>query len=88
MPSNHKLVEFPLGDRFVQPAAPDALFEGEITAVDDSVLLLLPETLTTDPRWRSLADTGLVQARWQGDDLVIRGISQRDLLRSFDLDEG
>lgn len=88
LPSNHKLVEFPLGDRFVQPAAPDALFEGEITAVDDSVLLLLPETLTTDPRWRSLADTGLVQARWQGDDLVIRGISQRDLLRSFDLDEG
>lgn len=87
LPSNHKLVEFPLGDRFVQPAAPDLVFEGEITAVDDSVLLLLSESLTADPRWRSLADTGLVQARWQGDELVIRGLSQRDLLRSFDADD-
>ncbi len=84
LPSVGKRVEFPIGDRFLQPAAPDPLFEGEITAVDDSVLLLLPDSLTTDPRWRTLADTGLVQARWQGDELVIKGLTQRDLLRQVE----
>lgn len=83
LPSVGKGVEFPIGDRFLQPAAPDPLFEGEITAVDDHVLLLLPDRFTADPRWRTLADTGLIQARWQGDDLVIKGLSQRDLGRLF-----
>ncbi|WP_017297737.1 MBL fold metallo-hydrolase [Nodosilinea nodulosa] len=82
LPSTGHEVEFPIGDRFIQPAAPDPVFEGEITQVDDSVLLLLPEDLTTDPRWTALSDTGLVQARWQGSDLVIKGLSQRDLLRT------
>ncbi|MGF1568815.1 MAG: MBL fold metallo-hydrolase [Nodosilinea sp.] len=82
LPSAGKRVEFPIGDRFIQPAAPEPVFEGEITEVDDSVLLLLPEALTADPRWRSLADTGIVQARWQGGDLVIKGVSPRELLRA------
>jgi Cft2 family RNA processing exonuclease len=82
LPSAGKEVEFPIGDRFVQPAAPELVVEGEITQVDDSVLLLLPADLTVDPRWTALADTGLVQARWQGNDLVIKGLSQQDLLRT------
>lgn len=82
LPSAGKEVEFPIGDRFIQPAAPDPVFEGEITQVDDSVLLLLPEDLTIDPRWTALSDTGLVQARWQGNDLVIKGLTQRELLRT------
>ncbi|TVQ11891.1 MAG: MBL fold metallo-hydrolase [Leptolyngbya sp. DLM2.Bin27] len=82
LPSTGHEVEFPIGDRFIQPAAPEPIFEGEITQVDDSVLLLLPEALTADSRWGSLADTGLVQARWQGNDLVIKGLNQRDLLRT------
>ncbi|MEB3288788.1 MAG: MBL fold metallo-hydrolase [Leptolyngbya sp.] len=81
LPSVGKGVDFPIGDRFLQPAAPDPLFEGEITVADDSVLLRLPDGLTADPRWRTLADTGLIQARWQGDNLVIQGLSQRDLWR-------
>lgn len=84
LPSVGKQVDFPIGDHFLQPAAPDPLFEGEITAVDDSVLLLLSDRLTADPRWRTLADTGLVQARWQGDELVIKGLTQRDLLRQVE----
>lgn len=83
LPSVGNEVEFPIGDRFIQPAAPETTFEGEITELDDSVLLLLPEALTTDPRWTELADTGLVQARWQGSDLVIKGLNQRDLLRTI-----
>ncbi len=82
LPSAGNEVEFPIGDRFIQPAAPEPIFEGEITEVDDSVLLLLPEALTTDPRWAALADTGLVQARWQGSELVIKGLTQRDLMRT------
>ncbi len=81
LPSVGNLLEFPIGDRFVQPAAPEQVFEGEITEVDDSVLLLLPDSLTDDPRWRNFSDTGIVQVRWQGDDLVLKGVSQRELLR-------
>lgn len=82
LPSAGNRVEFPIGDRFIQPAAPELVVEGEITQVDDSVLLLLPEALTADPRWVALADTGLVQARWQGSELVIKGLNQRDLMRA------
>jgi hypothetical protein len=39
----------------------------------------LDDTITQDPRWYSFADTGLIEARWQGDELVLRGISQREL---------
>lgn len=84
LPSVGKRVEFPIGDHFLQPAAPDPLFEGEIATEAEGVLLRLPDSLTADPRWRTLADTGLVQARWQGDDLVIRGITQRDLRRQLE----
>jgi Cft2 family RNA processing exonuclease len=86
LPSVGKELEFAIGDRFLQPAAPEPVFEGEITEVDDSVLLLLPEDLTADPRWAALADTGLVQARWQGNELVIRGLNPRDLLRTVTAD--
>lgn len=82
LPSVGNLLEFPIGDRFIQPAAPEQMFEGEIAEVDDSVLLLLPDTLTDDPRWREFSDTGIVQVRWQGDDLVLKGVSQRELLRA------
>lgn len=88
LPSVGNWVDFPIGDRFLQPAAPEPLFEGEITQVDDSILMLLSEDLATDPRWRAFADTGLVQARWQGDDLVIKSVSQQDLLRSVGGKEG
>jgi Cft2 family RNA processing exonuclease len=81
LPSVGKRVEFPIGDRFLQPAAPESVVEGEITQVDDSILLLLPDSLTHDPRWQHLADTGIVQARWQGEELVLKGISQRELMR-------
>jgi len=84
LPSVGNRLEFPIGDRFLQPAAPEQVFEGEITEVDDSVLLLLPDALTDDPRWRGFADTGIVQVRWQGEDLVLRGVSQRELLRTVE----
>ncbi|MBZ8183026.1 MBL fold metallo-hydrolase [Oscillatoria salina] len=75
------LVELPIGDNFIQPAAPlETHYEGELNELADGVKINLPDSLTTDPRWNNFADTGLVEARWQGEELVLRGLSQRELL--------
>jgi Cft2 family RNA processing exonuclease len=55
-------------------------YEGELAEVDSAVVLTLPAEITADSRWLHFADTGLVEARWQGESLIIRGISQRELL--------
>jgi Cft2 family RNA processing exonuclease len=57
-------------------------YEGELSELDSTVMLTLPAEITDDPRWLNFADTGLVEARWQGDNLVIRGIAQRELLNA------
>jgi hypothetical protein len=44
-------------------------------------MLTLPTSLESDPRWSQLADTGIVEASWQGDQLVIRGLNSRELLQ-------
>lgn len=81
VPSPGHWVDLPIGDRFLQPAAPEPLYDGEITPAEEGILLSLPPAIQTDPRWTRLSDTGLVQVRWQGDDLVIRGLNQQALLR-------
>ncbi|MGQ9838639.1 MAG: MBL fold metallo-hydrolase [Cyanobacteriota bacterium] len=45
------------------------------------VQVRLPAQITEDPRWLAWADTGLVEARWQGSELVLRGLSPRELIR-------
>jgi Cft2 family RNA processing exonuclease len=89
-PATGTLVELPIGDQFMQPTtsigfgadgAMDAGYEGEITEELAAVVISLPHTVTTDPRWHNLADTGLVEARWQGEELVLRGITAKQLLR-------
>lgn len=81
LPSPGQWVDLPIGDRFLQPAAPDTVFEGEILPAETGVQLTLPDALQRDPRWHRLLDTGVIQVRWQGDDLVLRGLSQQTLLR-------
>lgn len=81
LPSANQVVDFPIGQTFLQPAAPDTVFEGEIADTESGVAVMLPPELQEDPRWNRLADTGVIQIRWQGNDLVIRGLSQRRLLR-------
>jgi Cft2 family RNA processing exonuclease len=73
-------VELPIGETFIQPAAPETKYEGELTEQDTSVTILLSDTIMSDPRWQNFADTGLLEARWQGEELVLRGLTQRDLL--------
>jgi len=73
-------VELPIGETFIQPAAPDARYEGELSEQETAVTIVLPEAITTDPRWQNFADTGLIEARWQGEELILRGLHQRELL--------
>ena len=77
------VVELPIGDRFVQPMTPQPVhYEGELNEVGSAIAITLPDTISNDPRWQKIADTGIVEARWQGEELIIRGISQRELLNS------
>jgi Cft2 family RNA processing exonuclease len=79
-PSAGTLVELPIGDTFLQPAAPETNYEGELTELGTVITITFPDAITTDPRWRQFADTGLIEARWQGEEVVLRGLSQRELL--------
>ncbi|MBW4520175.1 MAG: MBL fold metallo-hydrolase [Scytolyngbya sp. HA4215-MV1] len=80
-PSAGSQVELPIGETFLQPAAPETHYEGELSELDTVVTITLSDAIMSDPRWQNLADTGLVEARWQGQELVIRGLPQRELLR-------
>lgn len=79
-PASGTAVDLPIGDTFIQPAAPETNYEGELNELGTVITITLPEAIIADPRWRVFADTGLVEARWQGEELVIRGLSQRELL--------
>ncbi|OKH11615.1 MBL fold metallo-hydrolase [[Limnothrix rosea] IAM M-220] len=82
-PAAGNLVELPVGDTFIQPAVPQRTeYEGEINELGAWISLSLPNSISEDPRWQTFADTGLVEAHWQGEELIIRGINERELLRS------
>lgn len=79
-PEAGTLVELPIGETFLQPAAPETNYEGELSELETVVTITLPDAIIIDSRWRSFADTGLVEARWQGQELVLRGLTPRELL--------
>lgn len=79
-PAAGTVVELPVGETFPQPEVVETHYEGELTEQGTVVTITLPEEIVADPRWQSFADTGLVEARWQGEELVLRGLSQRELL--------
>jgi Cft2 family RNA processing exonuclease len=81
LPTVGSRVELPIGTTFLQPEAPESIYEGELLEMDTVVTISLPSSVTMDPRWHVLADTGLLEARWQGDELVLRGLPQQQLLR-------
>lgn len=79
-PNPGTLVELPIGETFIQPPLAEIDYEGEIAEFETQIHITLPPGLSADPRWLGFADTGLVEARWQGEELVLRGISQREFL--------
>jgi Cft2 family RNA processing exonuclease len=81
LPAAGSLVELPIGETFLHaPPILESTYEGELAAGSQFVHVSLPATVTTDARWQKLADTGLIEARWQGEELVLRGISPQQLL--------
>lgn len=88
-PSVGVLVDLPIGEKFIQPLPPTpSSYEGELNETRTSVTITLPDTISHDPRWTHFADTGLVEARWQGEDLILRGLSQRELLSEVSITRG
>lgn len=81
LPSAGSLVELPVGDTFLRTAPPiESIYEGELAAGSQLIHISLPATVAEDSRWQQFADTGLVEARWQGEELILRGVSARQLL--------
>jgi Cft2 family RNA processing exonuclease len=82
-PSVGKRLELPIGEGLIQPtvaASTDAFYEGEVHELKTSIAITLPQRLLEDPRWRTFGDTGIIEASWQGDMLMLRSIPQRELL--------
>lgn len=80
-PARGTLVELPLGETFLQPVAPTpSYYEGEVNELETAIGFVFSSEIAADPHWIHFADTGLLEARWQGEELVLRGLSQRELL--------
>ncbi len=82
-PSVGKRLELPIGEGLIQPtvaASAEALYEGEVHELKTNIAITLPSQILEDPRWRTFGDTGIIEASWQGDMLVLRSIPQRELL--------
>ncbi len=86
-PAAGTLVELPIGEKFLQPEVAETHYEGELMEQGTVVTITLPNAMKADPRWQHFADTGLLLARWQGEELVLRGLSQRELLSQSDRTE-
>ncbi len=81
-PSQGVKVDLPVSTPFIQPkVAPKNNYEGELNETGAYITISLPDQINRDSRWQNFADTGLIEARWQGDELVLRGLSQRELLQ-------
>jgi Cft2 family RNA processing exonuclease len=82
LPVMNAQVELPLGERFIRPQnLPQAFYQGEIQETENEAIFQLSPDIQKDIRWQNLADTGLIEARWQGNELILRGLSQRELFR-------
>jgi Cft2 family RNA processing exonuclease len=82
-PGVGKRLELPIGEGLIQPiveAIAEAQYEGEVHELETNIVITLPQQLRKDPRWRAFGDTGIVEASWQGDLLVLRTIPQRELM--------
>lgn len=77
-------VELPIGETFLRSSTPDSGYAGEVIESDATVSVILPENIVADPRWQRFADTGLIAVRWQGEELVLRGLSQREILNRWE----
>lgn len=75
-----QLLELPIGQPTIAAPPAEIRYEGEVAETTAEVAFSLPLDLTADPRWQAFADTGIVEAYWQGETLVLRGLGSREVL--------
>ncbi|MCS7225379.1 MAG: MBL fold metallo-hydrolase [Gloeomargarita sp. SKYB31] len=81
VPSAGAWLELPVGSWVASPTPePTGSYEGEIHETAAGIRIELPLALNTDPRWPQFSATGFVEARWQGDELVLRGLTPKEVL--------
>jgi Cft2 family RNA processing exonuclease len=73
------LLELPIGAQIETVALPERRYEGEVAEMESGIALTLPLELKNDPRWQAFADTGVVETYWRGEELVMRGVSAREM---------
>jgi len=77
-------LELPVNEspHLILPTRADRIlpYEGELAELESEIILTLPPEIIDDPRWLNFAETGLIEARWQGEELIVRGMTQRELL--------
>jgi Cft2 family RNA processing exonuclease len=79
-PNTGVLVDLPVGEKFIQPTITGQnQYEGELNEDNSVISITLPQQISSDPRWLNFSDTGIIEARWQGDELLIRSVSQKEL---------
>ncbi len=70
------IAEPPIGPR---RRLPETRYEGEVAETAADILISLPTEFSMDPRWAGFADTGIVEAYWQDDRLILRGMSPTEI---------
>jgi hypothetical protein len=81
LPQSGSWVELSIAEPPIGPSStlPEARYEGEVIETAADILISLPTEFATDPRWAGFADTGIVEAYWQDDRLVLRGMSAAEI---------
>lgn len=80
VPQAQQLVELPIAQHHGPPEQlPETHYEGEVAETTSEILIALPPEFAQDPRWQTFADTGVIEASWQGEQLVIRGMTAQEL---------
>jgi Cft2 family RNA processing exonuclease len=82
LPRSGSWVELPIAAPPIEPSRslPETRYEGEVVETAADILISLPTEFANDPRWAGFADTGLVEAYWQDDRLMLRGMSPAEIV--------
>ncbi len=84
-PETGAVLPLPIAQEFQQPTAPAERYEGEVLKTPEGMVeVQLPPAIARSKAWQEWADTGIVEARWNGDELVLRGLSQQELMATGD----
>ncbi|MEO0541861.1 MAG: MBL fold metallo-hydrolase [Cyanobacteria bacterium P01_A01_bin.105] len=87
IPTPNHTLSLPLDTQFwrhPQPITlpPSPTYEGEVSFRPPAaeIAVTLPADVAADPRWQAFAETGLITAQWQGNQLILQGVSPDQLL--------